>query len=1030
MKLSQTSVRKPITTLMVFLGVIMVGLFCIVQMPIDLYPEMDIPSITVLTTYEGAGPEEIEEKVTQVLEERLATVEDLKHIYSTSREGISTIRLMFDWSTNLESRSNDVRDAIDMAQRDIPDQADRSRIFKLDVSQFPVMVYGVLAGASYSGLEDLLKDEVADQLESIPGVGSVRVIVPLRRQVNIDLDRERMAAYGLTPQEVARKVLAENQEVSAGSIKMGEIDYLPRISAQFENVEPMNEIVVLSREGTIVRLKDLGQASDGFKDLKLDVKISGSPGGILMIQKQSDANTVEVSKKVAAMLPSLTARLPEDVRVINVMDSAEDIERMVDDLFQTLIIGGVLAMVAVLFFLRQWRGTVVIGLAIPFSLVAAGILMYFLGYSINMITLFALIVAIGMVVDNAVVVLENIARHREDGEGPFQGAVFGASEVGMAVVASTMTTLCIFFPLFFIQGVARILFTPFALVAAAIMLASLFTALTMTPMLASRLMAKSYGGTQSGGRFFQLTESWFDKLALHYSRLLGWCLGHRKLVLGSVALFSLLSLLWIPHIGTEFMPVQDRAMVSGTIELPIGTRVERTAEVVYEVLSMMAGEIPPQDLDSFYSRCGTSESGFGGSEGSHIGEFGFKLVPQNERKYHVTELADRMRRRIAEIAGQFDIENFRVDIQDAMSSMMTGGELPLTVNILSKDLDEADRFADQVLARVKNIPGTVDISKSLKKGAPEVWINVDRRKASALGINVSDIASSFRAGIYGYDAGKFRTGRNEYDIMVRFRLEDRSDLDSLRAIPVRLPGGELIRAESVAEVTREFGPLEIERKDQQRVVRVEGDVFGRSLGDVIADVEKAVQEIGVPAGVIVDMGGQTEDMREAFLWLSVSLLIGVILVYMVMASQFESFLDPFVVMFSVPVAFVGVIWFLALGGHTLNIIVFLGMLLLIGIVVNNAIVLVDYINILLARGYKMGEAVREAGKTRLRPVLMTAITTIVALMPMAFKRGQGAEVWNPLGMTILGGLLVSTLVTLVLVPTVYSVFASLRGNGK
>ncbi len=1024
MRLSKTSVNKPVTTLMIFLGVIMVGLFCIRQMPIDLYPEMDIPAVTVITAYEGAGPEEIEEKVTQVLEERLATVEDLKHIYSSSREGLSTIRMMFDWGTNLESRANDVRDAIDLAQRDIPDEADRSWIFKLDVNQFPIMVFGVRARESYEQLEEMLEDEVADGLETIPGVGSVRIIVPLQRQVNIDLDRERMASYHLTPQDVARAVIGENQEVSAGSIKMGETDYLPRVPAQYRTVEPMNEIVVRTREGTIVRLKDLGKATDGFKDISLDVKINGEPGGIILVQKQSDANTVEVARRVRATLPRLMERLPEDVSLINVMDSSEDIERMVRDLFQTLVIGGALAMLVVLVFLRQWRGTVVIGLAIPFSLIAAGIVMYFLDYSINMITLFALIVAIGMVVDNAVVVLENIARHREDGEGPFQGAVFGAGEVGMAVVASTLTTLCIFFPLFFIQGIARILFTPFAVVAAAIMLASLFTALTMTPMLSSRLLARAYGSGPAPGRFFRTTEKWFDGLADAYSNLLGWCLGHRKLVLIGVTLFSLLSLLWIPRIGSEFMPKQDRAMISGTLELPIGTRVERTAEVAEEFIRIIAEEIPPGDAVSSFVRAGVTDRGFGGDEGSHIAAFGFKLVPQDDRGYHVTEVADRIRKRIGKIASVRDIETFRIDLQDPMSSMMTGGEMPLSVNILSKDLDAADGFADRVRAVMAEIPGTVDIAKSLKKGAPEVWVDVDRQKAAALGINVSDVAGTVRAAIYGYPAGKFRPAGDEYDIMVRFREEDRDDLDALRHVPVRLPSGELIRTGDVAEISRKFGPLEIQRKDQQRVVRVEGDVSGRSLGEVTSEVERTIAGIGIPEGVTVDLGGQTEDMREAFLWLTVSLVIGIILVYMVMASQFESLLDPFVVMFSVPVAFVGVLWSLGLGGHTLNIVVFLGMLLLIGIVVNNAIVLVDYINILRARGKKMEEAVREAGRTRLRPVLMTAITTIVALLPMAFRGGQGAETWNPLGLTILGGLLVSTLVTLVLVPTIYSVFES------
>ncbi|MEE4354191.1 MAG: efflux RND transporter permease subunit [Desulfatiglans sp.] len=1022
MKISETSVRRPVTTLMVFLGVILVGAFCFLQMPIDLFPEMDIPSITVITPYEGAGPEEVEDKVTQPLEERLSTVEDLKHIYSTSREGESTIRLMFDWETDLDTRANDVRDAIDLAQRLIPDEADRSQIFKLDISQFPILVFGVFAQESYKDLENLLEDEVANPLESISGVGAARVITPLQRQVNVDLDRERLASYGLTPDDIVRAVVRENREVSAGSIKMGDTDYLPRVPAEFKNVEPMNDIVVRASEGTIVRIRDVGRVTDGFKDLDLEVRVNGKPGAILLVQKQSEANTVEVARRVRAAIPDLEKRLPSDVHIISVMDSSEDIERMVSDLYQTLILGGLLAMLVVLIFLRQVRGTLVIGLAIPFALIASGVVMYLMDYSINMMTLFALIIAIGMVVDNAVVVLENIARHREEGESATEGAVFGTSEVAMAITASTLTTLCIFFPLLFVKGVTRIFFTPFAIVATLVMIASLFTALTMTPMLSSRLLGKKYGSEDEAGFLFRVTEAGFESLAAAYSTILGWCLRHRKIVMLSAALVFVGTMSLIPAIGWEFMPKEDRALIRGTIELPIGTRVERTAEVMREMHKTIFEEVPKEQIRSFYSRCGVSQSGFTTDEGTHVGQFGLKLVPREDRDRHVTEIADAVRKRIERLSSTYGILKFRLDLNDPMAGLIAGGETPLSVNIMSDDLDAADQYADDLMKRVVKVPGTVDVHKSLEKGAPEVWVNVKRQKASAMGLNVSDIGDTVRTSIFGRKAGKYRVRGDEYDIMVRLREEDRSELASLQYLPIRLPSGDLIRAESVADITTELGPIEIERKDQQRIIRVEGDVHGRSLGEAIGEVQALIGQSEIPHGVNVSMGGQSEDIRESFFWLSIALIIGVILVYMVMASQFESLLDPFVVMFSVPVAFVGVIWFLMIGGYNLNIIVFLGMLLLVGIVVNNAIVLVDYINILRARGKAMIEAVQEAGRTRLRPVLMTAITTIVALLPMAFKQGQGSEVWNPLGATILGGLLASTLVTLILVPTVYSIF--------
>jgi len=873
-------------------------------------------------------------------------------------------------------------------------------------------------------LEDILDDEVATPLESVSGVGAAQVIMPLRRQVNVDLDRERLTSYRLTPEDVARVVARENRETSAGSIKMGDTDYMPRVPGEFKSVEPMNDIVVRASQGMIVHLRDVGRATYGFKDRDLIVAINGKPGAILLVRKQSDANTVQVARNVRAALEHLVKRLPPDVHIINVMDSSEDIERMVNDLAQTLIIGGCLAMLAVLVFLRQARGTLIIGLTIPFSLIASGAVMYAMDYSINMMTMFALIVAIGMVVDNGIVVLENITRHREEGENAAEGAVFGASEVAMAVCASTLTTLCIFFPLLFVRGLTKVIFTPFAIVAAVVMLASLFTALTITPMLASRLLPRDYAGAKSRSTFFRTSEAAFDWLASRYAALLGWCLRHRAaVILGVIALF-VGSLMLVPLIGWEFMPKEDRAFLQGTVKLPVGTRVERTAEVLQAIHDAVLEEIPREQIRAIFTRCGVTGAGFTTDEGGYIGVFGVKLVPKDQRDRHVTQIADALRKRIERIAALHSISKFRLDLQDPMTGMIMGGEQPLSVNILGDDLEAAFRYAQQLKVKVAQVPGTVDIAVSMEKGSPEVWVNVDRRKASAMGINVADVADAVRTAVYGRVASKYRIHGDEYDIRVRLRESDRATVEDLGQLPVRLPTGNLVRIDNVASVEKERGPIKIERKDQRRIIRVEGDVHGRSLGEVMVDVQKVLVQNPPPRGLTVVMGGQKEDIQEAFLWLALALVVGIILVYMIMASQFESLIDPFVIMFSLPFAFIGVLWFLALFGYSLNVIAFLGVLLLIGIVVNNAIVLVDYINILRARGRSVTEAVQEAGRTRLRPVLMTAITTIVALMPMAFKRGQGSEVWNPLGVTILGGLLVSTLVTLVLVPTIYTIFES------
>lgn len=1026
MNLPEMSVRNPVTALMMFLGVILVGAFCMIQMPIDLFPEMDIPVITVITPYDGAGPEEVEEKVTQPLEEKLATVDGLKHILSTSREGMSVIRLMFDWETNIDSRANDVRDAIDQAKNFVAEEADDSRVYKLDVSQFPIMVYGVRAGQSYGNLQDILKDYIADPLESVPGVGSVQVITPLRRQVNVDLDRERLASYGLTPDDVVRVIAQENRQASAGSIKQGDIDYLPRVPGEFRSVEPMNDIVVRASQGVIVRLRDVGRVSDAFKEVTLSVRINGEPGAVLLVQKQSQANTVKVARSVRTALKQLTKRLPPDVRLVPVMDSSEDIARMVRDLIVTLVTGGGLAILVVLIFLRRARATLIISLTIPFSLVASGVPMYLMGYTINMITLFALIISIGMVVDNAIVVLENITRHREEGESAREGAIFGTAEVAMAITSSTLTTVCIFFPLLFVKGLSKILFFPFAIVATVVLGASLFTALTMTPMMASRLLGGDGNGREGSNAFFRTTEAAFDRLADGYSRMLGWSLRHRWTVIMIVLGLAGCTLTLLPIIGWEFSPKEDQSFIQGQIEMPVGTRVERTAEAMQAIYRMIREEIPQDAIRAMYTRCGTSSDAWRFDEGAHVGIFGVKLVNKEHRKQTAMELGDRIRRRLKSMAGLYGITKCRVDLQDPMSSMIRGGEQPLSVNVLGNDLEAADAYARELKAKIQQIPGTVDIATSMNKGAPEVWVDVDRRKASALGLNVSDVADTVRTSVYGRVASIYRSRGDEYDIFVRLREQDRATPDSLREIPLRLPSGELVRLEGVADVRVERGPIVIERKDQQRIVRVEGDVHGRSLGEVAAEIKKLIADSEPPRGVTVVMGGQSEDIGEAFLWLGIALVIGIALIYMIMASQFESLRDPFVVMFSVPVAILGVIWFLALGGYSLNIFVFLGVLLLVGVVVNNAIVLVDYINILRARGRSMTEAVQEAGRTRLRPVLMTAITTIVALMPMAFKQGQGSEVYNCLGVTILGGLSVSTLVTLILVPTIYSLFEGRR----
>lgn len=1025
MSVPSYSVRHPVTTLMAFVAVVIIGLFCLFQFPIDQMPNVDIPTLTVLTFYEGAAPEDVETKVTKVLEETLSAIPDLKHITSVSSEGLSKIILSFEWQTDLDTRANDARDAIDKAKAFLPDDIEPPRVLKFNLADFPILIFGVRAQESFPRLEKLLKDYMTDPLKRIPGVALAAVITPLERQVNVYVDRERLAAYGLTPTDVATAIRFENQDISAGNVKSGDTDYLVRVPGEFKDVEPMKDIVLAMRNGNVIRLGDVATIEDDFKEQTQYVTIDGNPGAAIIVRKQSGANTVQVAEAVKKRLPELIRRLPRDVTLIPVMDSSEDIRRMIRNLVGTLWQGAGLAVLVVLIFLRRWRATAIVALAIPYSLLLALIGMFFLGYTINMMTLFGLIIAVGMVVDNAIVILENITRHREQGERADEGAIYGTTEVGLAVAASTLTTVCIFFPILFIKGITKVFFSEFAVVASLALLGSLLSAMTLTPMLSAVLLrAERFVGSPQN-RFFRMTEASFAVLESGYARLLGWALTHRKtVVLSSFGIF-VLSLSLVPRLGSEFMPKEDRNIVRGTLYMPVGTRVETTYKMMQRWDAIMREVVKPEERIATFTRCGTSSSSFSAAmqnEAAHIGSFSLRLVSPEKRTRSDRDIAAALREQATKLQKEFNIEKFTVETTDMMAGMVLGNERPLTVNILGDDLEETDLLAEQISQIAMNTPGAVDITISREKARPELQIAADRAKAAQLGLKVSAIGGAARASFYGQTASKYRIHGEEYDIFVKLQESDRSAPEDVAALPLRLPRGGIVRVDNVADVRREFGPVQIDRKDQARVINVTGDVYGRPLGDVSADIERKIAQLNIPPGIEIKMAGQTEEQRESFFWLSLALAIGTALVYMVMAAQFESLLKPFVVMFSVPFAFTGVIASLWLRGFHISIIVFIGLLLLVGTVVNNAIVLVDYIGILRARGEPMMEAVSRAGRTRLRPVLMTALTTIVALLPMTFKSGQGAEVWQPLGTVVVGGLSVSTLVTLVLVPTLYSVF--------
>lgn len=1023
MKLPEFGVRRPVFTTMIFLGLVVLGVASLVQLPIDLLPKIELPTMTVVTIYPGASPEDIETKVTKVIEEQVSTTPSIKEVTSISEENISAVTIRFEWGTDMDEAAADVRQRLDIAERMLPEDVEKPMLIKMDPSMMPIIAFGVTAKESYPKLRHLIEKKFCDPLKRVPGVAMTLVIGGPEREIQIDVDRGRLEAYHLSISQITGILAAENLTLPAGNIKLGKLDYTIRVPGEFGGVEEIRDIVVGNFGGVPVYLKDVADVKDSFKRIDRKVRVNGEPGLIVMVQKQSGANTVEVARRVREALPELQRRLPPDVKIATIFDSSEFIVRSINNLLSTIGWALLFVMLVVFFFLREIRGSIIIATTIPVALICAFIFLFAGGYTINVMSLAAIAIALGMVVDNAIVIYENIYRHRTEGESPREASIFGASEVGTAVMASTLTTVAIFFPIIFVKGITGILFKELGIAVMIVMAASLFTALTLTPMLSSQFMRLPSAEGHRGivRRFHDFSERWFRGLEVRYRKVLRWALDHRKATVAVGLGVFLLSLAMLKFVGTEFMPAADQGEVMGTVKLPVGTRVEETDKVMAKIEKILQEDVPEREM--MFARCGVSETGMesmmGQRSDTYIIRFGASLVPKNRRHRSDREIALALSERIRKIPGVVSVD---FSGQDEMQAMMTGGLKPVTVEIYGYDIARTDSFAAEVKELMEGIPGLTDVTISREKGRPEIWVEVDRRKAAALGLNMATIASTLRTKFYGQTATKYREAGEEYDIFVRLRDSDRITLDDIGDAFVTSPLGRQVRIRNIARIEERRGPVVIERKDQARVVYVGANYYGRSLGEVVADLKDGLVKMGIPDGIDVKIGGSAKEQAESFKWLGIALVAGILLVYMVMAAQFESFVDPFVILFSIPFAVTGVIWALLITGKTLNIISFVGMIMLVGIVVNNAIVLVDYINIMRARGFGLREAILVTGPRRLRPVLMTAFTTIFALLPLALRTGEGSELWSPLAVSVIGGLLVSTLVTLVFVPVMYSIF--------
>lgn len=1045
MKLPEFGVTRPIATAMLFVAILTLGIICFFKLGIDLMPDIEPTRVTVMTTWEGASAEDVETKVTRVLEKHLGSVPNLDEITSSTSEGTSSIACTFTWGTNIDEASNDVRSKVDRAIRALPDDVDTPTIYKFDSASMPVMVIGVTASESIEKLYDIIDDEVSQPLQRLDGVGAVDTFGGMKRQINIILSREKLAGYGLTLADIEKAIDQENKTLPAGSLKLGRIEYTIRVLGEYVNPEQIRQVPILRQNGAIVRIKDVAEVKDSFEEITQFVETMGRNGMIMIVQKRTGANTVAVCQSVRDELARLQESVPKDIKFYVINDSSTFITQSVNNVRDTVMWGGIFVLIVSFVFLRNLRSSLVIALTIPFSLIIAFCFMYFQGWTINMISLSALAIAIGMVVDNAIVVLENISSHISRGVKVREAAMFAASEVGLSLIASTATTICVFLPLVFVQGATGIIFKQLGGLVTATLLASLCCALLLTPMLSSKLLkpvvTPEGKPVETGRGIMQRLFNWSEMLFLSveaaYGRFLAWCLHHRLTVIIGGTLIVALAIVCIPFVGTEFTPDQDTGEMDIRYQLPVSTRAELTADAARRIVKVIydkeaqllkkynqpvapdADGNPRSTAIRFNNwRAGRSSRGWG-NRGSHIGQLNLKLLPREERPYKTAELGNEVLR---ELRTWPELARVFLSTSNRLMNMMMGGsnEKPIVVKVLGYDLQTTLGIANRIRDLASDIPGAADPNITFDNGNREIVINIDRDAASALGVNIDDIVRAIRTLFYGNTASEYRQGEDEYDIFLQLDESERRSVTDLLNSEITV-NGQRFRLDAFATITEELGPVTISRVDQERVVYLQIDVYGRSLGEVAADLKQAIADnIILPQGIAIDYAGQIKEQGKSFQDLTMMLLLGVLLVYMVMAAEFESCKAPFIVMFSIPFAFAGAIFALGLTGLTLNIMSFIGLIMLVGTVVNNAIVLIDYIDILRARGAASLDAISRAGRSRLRPVLMTTLTTVFGMLPMAFATTTGSELWSPLAVTIIGGLMLSTIVTLAFVPTLYS----------
>ncbi len=1028
MWLTRLALKYPISTFLFALTIMVLGLVSVQQLPIDLLPNITIPVVTAITYYNGAGPLDMEQAVTSIIERGVSSVNDVDYVQSSTREGISQVRINFTWDANTDVGLVDVIQRVNRILTLLPTGVSQPIALRFDITNLPVcnlVVYGDLDGRD---LYDLAYNIIEPQIEHVEGVASAQVLGGRIREIHVILDRNRLQALQLPVSSVLTAVANANLIIPSGDLKSGQLDYSLKTESQFNVVKPMEDIVVKNVGGVAIRIRDVGSVEDSYQEETEVIRVNGKPGVTLRVQKLANANTVSVVDNVIKIIPKLTG-VPNNVQTSISFDQSLYIRQTIAGLEQEAMLGALLAMLVIMVFLRNIRGTLIIIVAIPLSILITFIMFRFGNISLNIMTFGGLALAVGRLVDDSIVELEAISRHyneRKEGQTKIQATLAAASEVASPIFVSTLTTVIVFLPIVFLSGVAKLMFIPLTITIAVALFGSFFVSRTVTPLMCLNFLPPEKHLDRSSQKFpdrvrvkahdmINVLDDWYEKR-------LRWALGNRRPIIIGIVVVSLLSMILVKFIGTEFFPDQDEGQFSLSIKLPVGTRVEQTSAVVRQMEQILQSNIP--EIQAMISDVGVppSRSGntIGRNSGSHAANIQIALVPPEKRRRSVFEIVKAVRPKLNTIPGTTVFINPGGFLRFLLNF---GSSAPIDVEIRGYDLETGSKLAKEIATIVRSTPGATDVQVSREDNLPELRVRIDRDKAGALGINVAQISNTITTCINGSVASLYTdpvTG-NVYNILVRLSEDFRSNIDDLKNIVVSTANGDQVLLGNIATIQKAASPVQIDRKYQQRLIEVTANVSGRDLGSVAADIDAGVSKLTIPPGFEVKQTGNVEQQKKTFRDLGMAFALAILLVYVVMASQFQSLIDPFIIMFTVPLGIVGVFWMLFLTNTTLSVTSFQGVIVMVGIVVSNGILLVDYTNHLRMRGVPLHDAVISAGRTRLKPILMTSLATVLGLIPMALGIG-GESTQAPLAIAVIGGLTVSTTLTLFFVPTLYTVF--------